>query len=138
MINVDNLKDELCKLIDKLSDDDLSAVKDFVVSLLNKDGERKEKDAYMTNLRSGIVYGVRHFVYRTAHMNMADIEILDFGNCFANQAKIVSGKFVNNGFSTTKTYDTLKESLNDIVYLIEEKIKEDPFVQNCEDQMLKR
>ncbi|SHE59787.1 hypothetical protein SAMN02745133_00752 [Desulforamulus putei DSM 12395] len=126
-------KEELYKLIEKLSYDELEITINYVKNLINNEDLNNRK--YRTRLKSGKVFcdGERKFVYKTAHIDMAEIEILDFGCSFANQAKIISGKLKGKGLSTTKMYNSIEEALNNIIDLIEDEIIEDPFVIKCEE-----
>lgn len=85
------------------------------------------------NLKNILVHGIINLRYIACGRTMAEIEILDFGDYFAGQARIKSHETEYSGVSSGKTYATAEEAANDVIALIEKQLIEDEFVRNCQN-----
>lgn len=87
-----------------------------------------------TNLKSGIIYEIRKYHYSVGGELFAEIEVLDFGNSYGVQGNVLyDGKEISIKELLKKTtYDTIEEALNDAIKEVEQKIKNHPWVVQCE------
>jgi hypothetical protein len=84
-------------------------------------------------LKNSLVYGVINLRYVVGGQTFADIEILDFGNGFGSQAKILSNETEYGSVSSGKFFNTAEEAANDVIALIEKELIADEYVRRCQN-----
>ncbi|WP_026486819.1 hypothetical protein [Caldanaerobius polysaccharolyticus] len=89
-----------------------------------------------TNLKSGTIYEIKKYHYTVGGQLFAEIEILNFGDSYGIQGNIIyDNKTIPIGKYLRKTtYDSIEEALNDAIKEVEEKIKNHPWVIQCEEK----
>ncbi|KAB3529590.1 hypothetical protein [Alkaliphilus serpentinus] len=87
------------------------------------------------SLAGSMVYEVRKFIYNVAGRAKAEIEVLVFDDSFASQAIITDTK---EEISSGHTYPTIKDAVQGIIGIIEEKLKNDEWVKDVSRTESKR
>lgn len=85
---------------------------------------------YKSSIKGSICYEVKTYKYTTAGRNMAEFELLIFENGqIGTQGKILK---TEEGFSPAKVYEDVDEAVQEMIEIIEEKIKNDDWVRKTE------
>jgi len=109
---------------------------------LSKDAESQAKKAnkrggrnmnVKIGLKSGLIHESRFFKYVVAGKTMAEIEALIFDEKhFGSQARVFTEKG-EKAVLSGRTFPDVEEALSDVLALIEDEIKDDPWVVKSEE-----
>ncbi len=80
--------------------------------------------------KGALVYQVHYFPFMIAGKKQAIIHILDFGDDYGSQAKLLNTYSNKGSVSSGKTFKTVENALNDVIKLILDELLEDPEIRD--------
>ncbi|WP_432355299.1 hypothetical protein [Sporosarcina sp. A2] len=85
---------------------------------------------FKSTLKGSVCHEVKTYRYVTAGKTMAEFELLMFENGqIGTQGKIIK---TEEGFSPARVYEDVDKAVQEIIDVIEEKIKDDDWVKSTE------
>lgn len=85
---------------------------------------------YKSSIKGSVCYEVKTYKYVTAGKNMAEFELLMFENGqIGTQGKILK---TEESFSPAKVYEDVDKAVQEMIEIIEEKLKDDDWVKKTE------